>query len=132
MEQIQATRGSGVTTSGDLSLSDTFAQSTYVRWTKQTFNVNGQLTATRVYHSIPTSGSGKKNYNYTETTFTYDNMNRQSAVTTPGGTSTFTTFDTRGLPADRVGGGFQSVPGADARPFGRTRPTRWTWMTTAT
>jgi YD repeat-containing protein len=98
VEQIQATRGSGVTTSGDLSPSDTFAQTAYVRWTKHLFHTNGNLVHTEVYHTIPSNGTGALSYNFMRTVFTHDSMGRQASVTTPGGTTTFTTYDTRGLP----------------------------------
>ncbi len=104
VEQIQATRGSGVTTAGDLSPSDTFARSSYVRWSTSFYNTYNQLTRTRVYHDIPASGAGTKDTNYSETVYYYDTMGRQAAVGTPGGTGTQTFFDVRNLPTTvRVG-----------------------------
>jgi hypothetical protein len=52
-DQIVATRAS---TSGKLTASDSFAQSSWVRWTKNSYNDEGDLTASRVYHTIPSSG----------------------------------------------------------------------------
>ncbi|MCB9939632.1 MAG: hypothetical protein H6823_15425, partial [Planctomycetaceae bacterium] len=62
-ESIQATRAS---TSGKLSSSDTFAQSSYVRWSVALSNDDGQRTASRVYHTIPTSEDGSSGTNYDE------------------------------------------------------------------
>jgi RHS repeat-associated protein len=102
VEQIQATRGAGtpppLSTSGNLSPSDTFAQSSYVRWTKNFYDNRGQLRLTRVYYNIPTSGEGSTFSNFTQTAYLYDSMGRQATVTTPGGTQTTTTFDARDLP----------------------------------
>jgi RHS repeat-associated protein len=92
-DQISATRAS---TSGKLSASDTFAQSSWVRWSKNTYDDSGDLTASRVYHTIPSSGSGSSGTNYDETTFGYETMGRQNKHKTPGGTITRTVFDVRG------------------------------------
>jgi RHS repeat-associated protein len=92
-ESIQATRASN---SGKLSASDTFAQSSYVRWSVSIANAAGQQIATRAYHTIPASGDGSTGTNYDETTFGYDFMGRQNRVTSPGGTISRTVFDTRG------------------------------------
>jgi RHS repeat-associated protein len=92
-DQISATRAS---TSGKLSASDTFAQSSWVRWSKNTYHDQKDLTASRVYHTIPSSGEGSSGTNYDETTFDYETMGRQNKVKTPGGTITRTVFDVRG------------------------------------
>ena len=89
-ESIQATRAS---TSGKLSSSDTFAQSSYVRWAVALSNNVGQRTASRVYHTIPTSGDGSSGTNYNETSFEYDSLGRQNAVASAGGTITWDVFD---------------------------------------
>jgi len=93
LESIQATRAS---TAGKLSASDTFAQSSYVRWTVSLSNTQGQQTATRVYHTIPESGDGSAGTNYDETMYGYDALGRQNMVRSPGGTITRTVFDRRG------------------------------------
>ena len=55
-ESIVATRAS---TSGKLSSSDSFPQSSYVRWSVTLGDsVIGRATASRVYHTIPASGDG--------------------------------------------------------------------------
>ena len=70
-ESIQATRAS---TSGKLSASDSFEQSSYVRWSVSLADNAGRQIATRVYHTIPASGDGSAGTNYDETTFGYDFM----------------------------------------------------------
>lgn len=110
VEQIVATRGTGVTSSGELDPTvDTFAQSTYVRWSKNTYDNQWYLTKSRLYHNIPSSGSGVYYTNYYDTKFLYDNMGRQSQVTTPGGTITQTFYDTRGLATSVKVGAVSSV-----------------------
>ena len=62
------------------------------------------MTATRTYHTIPTSGDGSSGTNYDESTFGYDAMGRQNKSVTPGGTISRTVFDARGHAlADYVG-----------------------------
>ena len=100
-ESISAVRSS---TSGELTASDTFAQADYTRWSVSLSNNAGQLTATRVYHTIPDSGDGSSGTNYDESTFGYDAMGRQNKSVTPGGTIRRTVFDARGhAVADYVG-----------------------------
>lgn len=109
IERIMATRGSGVTSSGELSSSDTFAQSTYVRWTKKTYSTPGYLAKIRLYHTIPTSGSGSYYTNYYDTNFLHDNMGRQSQVTTPGGTITQRLYEARGFTTSVKVGALSSI-----------------------
>ena len=100
-ESISAVRSS---TSGKLTASDTFAQTDYTRWSVSLSNNAGQLTASRVYHTIPDSGDGSSGTNYDESTFGYDAMGRQNKSVTPGGTISRTVFDARGhAVADYVG-----------------------------
>jgi RHS repeat-associated protein len=94
-DQISATRAS---TAGPLLPSDTFAQSSYVRWTHNVFNDNDQQTATQVYFLIPASGSGLKGINYNEADFGFDSIARQNRVVNGGGTVTRAVHDARGLP----------------------------------
>ncbi|HUY92555.1 MAG TPA: hypothetical protein VMV10_27700 [Pirellulales bacterium] len=94
-DRISATRAS---TSGPLLPSDTFAQSSYVRWTHNVYNDNDQLTAARVYFSIPASGEGTKGTNYNEQDFGFDSLGRQNKVVSGGGTITRSVHDPRGLP----------------------------------
>ncbi|NLE36864.1 MAG: hypothetical protein GX621_02440, partial [Pirellulaceae bacterium] len=66
----------------------------YVRMSKNVHDQQtGQLTATRVYHLIPTSGDGAKDTNYAETLFGYDTMGRRNRVVSPVGTITRTVHD---------------------------------------
>jgi len=95
LEQIQAVRSS---TSGELSPDDSFPQSSYVRWTTNQYTDCCLLASTRVYHTIPASGSGSSGTNYDETVFGYDSSKRRNRQVTPGGTITRTVFDVRGNP----------------------------------
>src|SRR5262249_24926640 len=74
-DSIQATRAS---TSGALSASDTFTQSSYVRWTTMQYSDGFKISSQRVYKLIPSSGSGSSGTNYDETDFGYDVMERQN------------------------------------------------------
>ena len=110
-ESISAVRSS---TTGKLTASDTFAQSSYTRWSVSLSNNAGQLTATRAYHTIPTSGDGSSGTNYDESTYGYDAMGRQNKSVTPGGTISRTVFDARGhAVADYVGTDDSSATDAD-------------------
>jgi RHS repeat-associated protein len=84
-EEIKATRAS---TSGALTASDSFAQSTYVRWRTTIYLDSGQLDKHRVYHNIPSSGSGSSGTNYDQTDYGYDDMKRLIRTKKPGGTIT--------------------------------------------
>jgi len=122
IEEIQATRAS---TSGKLSESDTFAQSSYVRWSTNSYDDAGILEHSRVYHTIPSSGAGSSGTNYDQTTYAHDSMSRQNMVKSPGGTITRTVFssvgwvsnptktyvgtdDTSATESDPTGGGAQN------------------------
>lgn len=94
-DSISAVRSS---TSGKLSASDSFPQSSWVRWSATSYNIDGQTTATRVYHTTPSSGQGVSGTNYDETVHDYDLMERPNMVKSPGGTITRTVFDVRDLP----------------------------------
>ncbi|HUY34972.1 MAG TPA: hypothetical protein VMV69_19650 [Pirellulales bacterium] len=74
-DQVSATRAS---TAGPLLPTDTFAQSSYVRWTHNVFSDNDQLTATQVYFAIPASGGGAEGTNYNEQDFGFDSLGRQN------------------------------------------------------
>ena len=94
VESIQAARGSSLTSSGKLVASDTFAQSSYSRWTVNAYSDQSRLTSTKVYNKInPTSGSPL----FDETLYGYDSMGRQNRVLSPGGTITATVYDVRNL-----------------------------------
>ncbi len=90
LETIQATRAS---TSGALLPTDTFAQSSYVRWTTKQYTDCCLLASNRKYFLIPSSGTGTSGVNYNETDFGYDVMSRRNRIATPGGTITRTVFD---------------------------------------
>jgi hypothetical protein len=92
-QSITATRQS---TAGKLSSSDSFPQSSYVRWSVSLSNNAGQLIATRQYHTIPASGDGESGTNYDETTYGSDALGRQNMTKTPGGTISRTVFNALG------------------------------------
>jgi hypothetical protein len=89
---IKATRAN---TSGALQPTDSFPQSSYVRWTTSQYADGFDLSSQRVYKLIPTSGTGVNSTNYDETNFGYDQMVRQNRVVTPGGTITRMVYDVR-------------------------------------
>jgi hypothetical protein len=96
-DEIQAVRGSGVESSGELIGGDSFPQSSWTRWTRHNYGDNGRLESTDVYHLIPDDGPGLAGTNYNRTEFGYDSMGRQNTVTSPTGTITKTVYDPRGL-----------------------------------
>jgi hypothetical protein len=85
-----------VESAGKLSASDCFPQSSWVRWSTSFSNKHGQMTASRTYHLIPASGIGAFGVNYDETTFGYDELNRQNRTVSPTGTINRTVYDVRG------------------------------------
>ena len=93
IEQIQAKRAS---TTGKLLATDTFAQSSYIAWSKNIYT-GSDMTASRQYFNIPASGDGTKNTHYLETNYSYDNYGRHNQATSPDGTITKNTLDWRNL-----------------------------------
>ena len=118
IDQISSKRNTG---SGALLASDTFSQSAgdWKRWSSKQYSNQGQLTSSRVYFSIPSSGTGSSGTNYDQTDYGYDALERQNRVATPGGTITRTvwtapqrvasvwvgTNDTGATDSDPTGGG---------------------------
>jgi YD repeat-containing protein len=108
-------------TSGKLLPSDSFAQSTYKRWTTYQYSLCCLLASERLYHAIPASGSGDEGTNYDQTSYGYDSAKRRIRRTSPGGTITrwvydgrsniigiyVGTDDTGATPTDPTGGGAQ-------------------------
>lgn len=101
LEEIAAVRAS---TSGQLTASDSFSQSDFVRWTTYQYTDCCKLSGQRVYHTIPGSGEGSAGTNYDQTEFGYDAMGRRNRTVSPGGTITFEVFDPRGLVTKRYMG----------------------------
>lgn len=97
IDEIQATRGSNVESSGPLTDSDTFAQSSWTRWRLHDYGDNGRLQYNLVYHTIPSSGGGSSGTNYDQTDFGYDALGRTNYVKSAAGTITRTVYDPRGL-----------------------------------
>jgi RHS repeat-associated protein len=89
---IQATRAN---TTGALLPTDSYPQSSYVRWTTVQYGDGFDRASQRVYKLIPASGTGVSGTNYDETDYGYDEMVRQNRVVTPGGTITRTVYDVR-------------------------------------
>lgn len=93
LEQISAVRSS---TSGKLEPTDSFPQTSYVRWTTTQYTDCCFAASQRVYHTIPASGPGSSGTNYDESDYGYDVMKRQNRTVTPSGTITYRVFDPRG------------------------------------
>ena len=96
--------GHAASTSGKLTASDSFPQSSYIRWTTNQYTDCCFLASTRVYHTIPSSGEGSEGTNYDQTQFGYDCQKRRNRQVTPGGTITRTVFDARGQSAENLRG----------------------------
>jgi RHS repeat-associated protein len=96
IDEINAIRGSSVENSGALTAGDSFPQSTWKSWTHHEYD-DGRLQSTRVYHTIPASGSGSSGINYDQTNFGYDAMGRQNYSKSPAGTISRIAYDARGL-----------------------------------
>jgi hypothetical protein len=86
-----------VESTGPLSASDCFPQSSWVRWSQTLSSNQSQVTASRKYHSIPANGVGVVGVNYDQTLYGYDVIGRQNKVVSPAGTINRTVFDVRGL-----------------------------------
>lgn len=113
-ELIRATRAS---TSGKLLPTDSFAQSSYIRWTTMQYGSDNLLASQRVYHTIPTTGEGSSGTNYDQTNFGYDVLKRQNKQATPGGTITRTVFDVRDNP-QKIYVGTNDTGATDSDPTG--------------
>jgi hypothetical protein len=87
LQEIQATCSS---TSGRLIPSDTFQQTSYARWQTYQYSDCCKLISSRLYFSIPSSGSGSSGTNYNQADYGYDLMERRNRIKTPSGTITIT------------------------------------------
>jgi RHS repeat-associated protein len=90
---IRATRASPV---GALQPTDSYPQTSYVRWTTLQYADGFHLSSRRVYKLIPASGTGVSGTNFDETDIGYDELERQNRFVTPGGTVTRKVYDVRG------------------------------------
>ena len=89
-DRIQAKRAS---TSGKITESDTFTQSDYTAWIHNEYSDGNQVTESRAYHTIPSSGDGVSGANYDTTSYEYDLDNgNQIKVLSPDGTITRTVY----------------------------------------
>jgi hypothetical protein len=92
LDQLSATRAS---TSGRLSASDSFPQSSWVRWSHSAYDNASLLTLRRDYFDIPDSGNGTSSANYNQTDFGYDVSRNQVREKSPAGTIRRTVYDVR-------------------------------------
>lgn len=90
-------------TTAQLTATESYSDQTrWVSWTANVYPDPFQLDSTRVYFSIPASGTGGAG-NYDETFYHYEDyagvnvMGRQDGATSPGGTITRSVIDARGL-----------------------------------
>ena len=88
-DRISSKRTSG---SGQLSAGDTFAQTDWRSWSSTQYDDQGRTTSTRVYHDIPSSGTGVVGTSYGQTNYGYDALERRNRVKAPGGTITRTVW----------------------------------------
>ena len=70
---------------------------TYVRWTTFQYTDCCLTASQRVYHKIPSTGTGSSGTNFDATDFGYSVMKRRNRTVTPGGTITDIVYDPRGL-----------------------------------
>jgi hypothetical protein len=92
-DEIQAIR---TNTSGPLLPTDSFPQSSYVRWTKSSYINSLGLKYLRTYFTIPDSGFGVEGTNYNQTKYNYDSMIRLVREKSPGDTITRTVYHPMG------------------------------------
>jgi RHS repeat-associated protein len=97
-DEISATRAS---TSGQLLPTDTFAQSSYVRWQRTLYSQSPGVGLTQIYFLIPSSGSGSQGVNYNQSQVGYDTMRRVIREVTASGTITRYVFNTMGWTLQR-------------------------------
>ncbi|MFM7213877.1 MAG: RHS repeat-associated core domain-containing protein [Verrucomicrobiota bacterium] len=95
-DEIGATRGSTVTSSGKLQASDSLPQSGWVSWSKNVYAGAPGLASTRSYFVIPSTGEGTAGTHYNQQIFGYDNMRRKIRTLAPDGTITRYVFNPLG------------------------------------
>lgn len=117
-DSIQATRS---TVNGRLRPSNAFPQSSWVRWSQNSYDDASKLVHSRVYFDIPSSGSGSSGTNYNQTDYGYDDMDRRNRVKTPGGTITRTVFHPKGWPLENWVG-TDDTGATDINPAGSGAP----------
>lgn len=85
------------TIAGRLSPTDSFPQTTWVRWEDVHYDNAGRLNWRRLYVVVPSSGFGSNGTNYHQSSFDYDAMGRRIKIKSPTGTITQMVLDSRGL-----------------------------------
>jgi RHS repeat-associated protein len=88
-DQISSKRTTG---SGALAASNTFSQTDWKSWSSTQYDIQGRTSSSRVYHLIPSSGTGSVTTNYGQTDFGYDALERRNKVKSPAGTITRTVW----------------------------------------
>ena len=117
-DEIQATRS---TVNGRLRPSNTFPQSSWVRWSQNSYDDESKLVHSRGYFDIPSSGSGGSGTNYNQTDYGYDELDRRNRIKTPGGTITRTVFHPMGWPLENWVG-TDDTGATDSNPAGSGAP----------
>ena len=84
-DQLQAVRA---TTAGPLVATDSFPQTSWVRWTRNLYEGFADLTGKQVYFAIPTAGVGERDVNYNQSDYGSDIFHRRVRDRSPGGTIT--------------------------------------------
>jgi RHS repeat-associated protein len=94
--ECEAPEAGNVASAGRLSASDSFPQSSWVRWSQSSTDRHGRLSFSRTYHLIPEGGTGIVGSNFDETNYGYDLMARQNKVLSPSGTISRSVYDAQG------------------------------------
>jgi len=115
---IEAVRAS---TSGKLTASDTFAQTTWTRWRHWDYDTNDKLNNERLYHNIPSSGDGSSGTNYNQTDYGYTTRRWRNYVRTPGLTITRTVYHPKGW-VKEVWVGTNDTGATESNPAGSGSP----------
>lgn len=81
---------------GPLLPTDRFAQSTWVRWTRNNYMGYASVANKRVYFLIPEDGVGTRDVNYNQSDYQYDILHRMVRDHSPGGTVTRYVYSANG------------------------------------
>ena len=97
-DELQAIRSN---TSGPLRPTDSFPQSSWVRWTRNLYDGWANIATRRVYYAVPAGGEGERDLNYNQTEYGYDINQRRVRERSPGGTITRHVYYPRGWVLER-------------------------------
>ena len=84
-DQLQAVRAAAA---GPLVATDSFPQTSWVRWTRNLYEGFADLTGQQVYFAIPAAGVGERDVNYNQSDYGSDIFHRRVRDRSPGGTIT--------------------------------------------